>query len=209
MLQNKEDFFSDLENVKRVNKKIVQIEKTLAEFKELNGSLADIGVLIELGVEAGDESLTDEINLELKTAENKVQTFWLKTLLNGKYDLSSAIITLHAGAGGTESCDWVSMLYRMYLRYCEKNGFNTTILDTLDGDGAGYKSVTFLVEGEYAYGYLKAERGVHRLVRISPFDANKKRHTSFASMEVIPELEDDSEIEINMEEVKIDTYRAS
>ena len=208
-MQNKEDFFNDLENVKRVNKKIAQTEKILAEFKGLNGNLADIGALIELGVEAQDESLSGEINLELKAAENKVQIFWLKTLLSGKYDGLSAIITLHAGAGGTESCDWVSMLYRMYLRYCEKSGFKTTILDTLDGDGAGYKSVTFSVEGEYAYGYLKAERGVHRLVRISPFDANKKRHTSFASMDVIPEIEDDSEISLDMEEVKIDTYRAS
>ena len=132
----------------------------------------------------------------------------LKALLGGKYDTCNAILTLHAGAGGTEACDWVSMLYRMYMRYGELQGYKVFELDRLDGDEAGIKSVTLKFEGLYAYGYLKAEKGVHRLVRISPFDANKRRHTSFASLEVMPEIEDEGEIKINSEDLKIDTYRS-
>ena len=134
---------------------------------------------------------------------------WLETLFKGKYDGSNAILTLHAGAGGTEAQDWVSMLYRMYTRYLERNGFKVKVLDMLDGDEAGIKSVTFLAEGDNAYGYLKAEKGVHRLVRISPFDSNSRRHTSFASLEVMPEIEDDAEIKISPDELKVDTYRSS
>ena len=134
---------------------------------------------------------------------------YLSTLFKGKYDKLNAILTLHSGAGGTEACDWTEMLYRMYICYVEKRGYTLTELDRLEGDGAGIKSVSFKVEGENAYGYLKAEKGIHRLVRISPFDANKRRHTSFASLEVMPEIEDNEEIKINMEELRIDTYRAS
>ncbi len=133
----------------------------------------------------------------------------LQTLLRGKYDSFNAIITLHSGAGGTESCDWVSMLYRMYVRYCERHGYKVQELDRLDGDEAGIKSVSFRIEGENVYGYLKAEKGVHRLVRISPFDSNARRHTSFASLEVMPEIEDTEEIKINPEDLKVDTYRSS
>ena len=133
----------------------------------------------------------------------------LATLLKGKYDKLNALLTLHAGAGGTEACDWTEMLYRMYMCYAEKNGYALTELDRLEGDGAGIKSVSFKVEGDSAYGYLKAEKGVHRLVRISPFDANKRRHTSFASLEVMPEIQDEGEIKVSPDELKIDTYRAS
>ena len=133
----------------------------------------------------------------------------ISTLLNDEYDSCNAILTLHAGAGGTEAQDWASMLFRMYSMYCEKNNFKLKIIDSLDGDEAGLKSITFLVEGEKAYGYLKAERGVHRLVRISPFDSNKRRHTSFASLEVMPEIDDNIDVEINMEDVRVDTYRSS
>ena len=133
----------------------------------------------------------------------------IRALLRGKYDNYNALLTLHSGAGGTESCDWVSMLYRMYCRYAEKNGFKVVELDRLDGDEAGIKSVDFKIEGENAYGYLKAEKGVHRLVRISPFDANKRRHTSFASLEVMPEIEDDGDVEIRAEDLKVTTFRSS
>ena len=145
----------------------------------------------------------------LATAEEDLEDMRIRSLLRGKYDGYNALLTLHSGAGGTESCDWVSMLYRMYTRYAERNGFKVTELDRLDGDEAGIKSVDFKIEGENAYGYLKAEKGVHRLVRISPFDANKRRHTSFASLEVMPEIEDDGDVEIRSEDLKVTTYRSS
>ena len=150
-----------------------------------------------------------EIDRDLSEVAETVENMRLQALLKGKYDKLNAILTLHAGAGGTEACDWTEMLYRMYICYAEKNGYTITELDRLDGDEAGIKSVSFKVEGENAYGYLKAEKGVHRLVRISPFDANKRRHTSFASLEVMPEIIDDEEIKINPEDLRIDTYRSS
>ncbi len=153
--------------------------------------------------------MVDEIETELTTIERSVEEMRLASLLKGKYDKLNSILTLHAGAGGTEACDWTEMLYRMYICYAEKNGFSITELDRLDGDGAGIKSVSFKVDGMYSYGYLKAEKGVHRLVRISPFDANKRRHTSFASLEVMPEIEESDEIKVNPDEIRVDTYRAS
>ncbi len=156
-----------------------------------------------------DEETFEEITLDLVKAEKKLEELRLKILLKGKYDSLNALLTLHAGAGGTEACDWTEMLYRMYIYYAEKNGYTITELDRLEGDEAGIKSVSFRVEGENAYGYLKAEKGVHRLVRISPFDSNKRRHTSFASLEVMPEIIDDEEIKVNAEDLKIDTYRSS
>ena len=165
--------------------------------------------MVELLEIEGDESLLSELESEISRTEKTVEEIRLSTLLKGKYDKHNALITLHSGAGGTEACDWTEMLYRMYICYAEKNGFTIKELDRLDGDEAGIKSVSFKVEGDSAYGYLKAEKGVHRLVRISPFDANKRRHTSFASLEVMPEIEDDNEIKINPEELRIDTYRAS
>ncbi len=156
-----------------------------------------------------DESILDEIEGELISVEKTVEEMRLAVLLNGKYDKNNAILTLHAGAGGTEACDWTEMLYRMYMYYAEKNGYTLTELDRLAGDSAGIKSVSFKVDGELAYGYLKAEKGVHRLVRISPFDANKRRQTSFASLEVMPEIEDDEEIKVKPEEIRVDTFRSS
>lgn len=165
--------------------------------------------MIEMLSGSEDEELFSELNTELKNLEERLENLKLETLLNGKYDSLNAILTLHAGAGGTEAQDWANMLYRMYTMYAEKMGYKTTLLDILDGDEAGIKSVTFLVEGENAYGYLKSEKGVHRLVRISPFDANARRHTSFASLEVMPELDDTPDIVIKPEDLKVDTYRSS
>ena len=146
---------------------------------------------------------------KLSSFESYVEENTLSTLLNGEYDSCNAILSIHAGAGGTEAQDWANMLFRMYSMYCEKNNFKLQVIDSLDGDEAGLKSITFLVEGEKAYGYLKAEMGVHRLVRISPFDANKRRHTSFASLEVMPEIDDTVDVEINMDDIRVDTYRSS
>ena len=165
--------------------------------------------MIALAELENDESVFCGIDDELKQLANDIEEMRLSALLRGKYDKLNALLTLHAGAGGTEACDWTEMLYRMYICYAEKNGFTITELDHLDGDGAGLKSVSFKVEGINAYGYLKAEKGVHRLVRISPFDANKKRHTSFASLEVMPEIEDDEEIKVNPDEIRVDTFRSS
>ena len=165
--------------------------------------------IVELAEEENDESVLDELDGELTEVENTVEEMRLAALLRGKYDKLNAILTLHAGAGGTEACDWTEMLYRMYICYAEKHNYTVTELDRLDGDEAGIKSVSFKVEGDSAYGYLKAEKGVHRLVRISPFDANKRRHTSFASLEVMPEIVDDEEIKVNPDELRIDTFRSS
>ena len=155
-----------------------------------------------------DESLLTEIEGDFKKAKSTIEEMYVSSLLKGKYDGLNALVTLHSGAGGTESCDWVEMLYRMYVRYAERTGYTVTELDRLAGDEAGIKSVSFKIEGQNAYGYLKAEKGVHRLVRISPFDANKRRHTSFASLEVMPEIEEDEEIKIDPTELRIDTYRS-
>lgn len=169
----------------------------------------DVETLLELVAEEGDESYAAEIEENLEKAENDIEDLRLQTLLKGKYDALNAIMTLHSGAGGTEACDWTEMLYRMYICYAEKHGYKLTEFDRVDGDEAGIKSVTFKVEGDNAYGYLKAEKGVHRLVRISPFDANSRRHTSFSSVEVMPEIDDTEEIVIRPEELKVDTYRSS
>ncbi len=185
------------------------IENALEEYGDLKSRLDDIGALIDLGEEAADESLVGEVIAEMDGAEVQIEKLHIRTLLKGDYDANNAIITLHAGAGGTEAQDWVSILYRMYTRYCERAGYKITVLDYLDGDEAGIKTVTFTAEGENAYGYLKAEKGVHRLVRISPFDSNARRHTSFASVEVMPEIEQEGAIVIPPDELKMDTFRSS
>lgn len=161
--------------------------------------------------EVKDEDSTnlEYINAQLEELSKKTDKLYLETLLNGKYDSNNAIVKIHSGAGGTEACDWVSMLYRMYTMWAKNSGFQVQLIDSLDGDGAGLKSVTFMVNGYNAYGYLKSEIGVHRLVRISPFDANKRRHTSFASVEVMPDVEDDTSVYVNPEDIRIDTYRSS
>lgn len=187
--------------------------KSLKDFIEtadgLMTSFEDIGLLIEMAYDENDESLIPEIEEELRSFEECFENIRIQTLLSGEYDKDNAIVTLHAGAGGTESCDWANMLYRMYTRWAERKGFSVQVLDFLDGDVAGLKAITFQVNGENAYGYLKSEKGVHRLVRISPFNAAGKRQTSFASCDVVPDIEEDIDIELNDDDLKIDTYRAS
>lgn len=177
--------------------------------RALYTSYEDIRLLIEMGYEENDASMVKEIEGEISEFVSVFEEIRIRTLLSGEYDSCNAIVTIHAGAGGTESCDWASMLYRMYSRWCERKGFSIQVLDYLDGDITGTKAVTFEVNGENAYGYLKSEKGVHRLVRISPFNAAGKRQTSFASCDVVPDIEDEIDIEIGDDELKIDTYRAS
>ncbi len=188
---------------------ISRIKDWLNEWESVGKMLEDVKVLLELAEESQDISLSSELQKEVRKIEKKIDELELKNLLNGEDDPKSAILTIHSGAGGTEAQDWAEMLLRMYLRWAERNGYNATVVDILEGDGAGIKSAVVEIEGPYAYGYLKAESGVHRLVRISPFDANKRRHTSFASVFVYPELEDkDVKIEINPDDLKIETFRA-
>ncbi len=195
--------------VKQNGKSIKEIEQKLNTIKKIEVNVKDIEFLLEiLKIEDDDTSFNDLVN-KLFDFESFVEEETIALLLNGEYDSCNAILTLHAGAGGTEAQDWASMLFRMYSMFCEKSGYKLSVIDSLDGDEAGLKSITFMVEGEKAYGYLKAERGVHRLVRISPFDANKRRHTSFASLEVMPEIDESVEVEINLDEVRVDTYRSS
>ena len=205
--QHQPDFWEDVKNAQQVSQRAKNIEDKINGYNKLCKRLTDVAELITLC--DGDESMMDEAVSELAQISAAVNEMRIATLLSGKFDANNAILTLHAGAGGTEAQDWVSMLYRMYTRYCERRGFKLTVLDYLDGEEAGIKSVTFQVNGANAYGYLKAEKGVHRLVRISPFDANKRRHTSFASLEVMPELQTDTEIVIDDKDLKIDTYRSS
>jgi len=178
-------------------------------FHKVETDLEDLETLNELANEAEDAGSIDEISHEISRMNRLLEKMKLETLLSGPYDKNNAILSLHSGAGGTEAQDWVEMLYRMYLRWAERSGYRVKELDYLAGDEAGIKSVTFLVEGEKAYGYLSCEKGVHRLVRISPFDANSRRHTSFASLDVMPEISDDIKIDINPADLRVDTYRAS
>lgn len=192
-----------------VMKELKSLKDSIETADALMTSFEDIGLLIEMAYDENDESLLPEIEEELKSFEECLENIRIQTLLSGEYDKDNAIVTLHAGAGGTESCDWANMLYRMYSRWAERKGFTVQVLDFLDGDVAGLKAITFQVNGENAYGYLKSEKGVHRLVRISPFNAAGKRQTSFASCDVIPDIEDDIDIELNDDDLRIDTYRAS
>ena len=203
------DFYSDSKRVGENGRKVRVCEKKLEQIASLEKAASDLEALVELVEEFSDEELESELENKLKTFEKNLEDVRLTTLLNGKYDSYNAILTLHAGAGGTEAQDWTEMLFRMYQMYAEKQGWKITIYDILDGDEAGIKSITFLVEGENAYGYLKCEKGVHRLVRISPFDSNARRHTSFASLEVMPQIQEAPEIEIRPEDLKVDTYRGS
>ena len=203
-------FWENVAHANKVNQKIKPIEDKIKSVQALSSKADDAAVLIDLAKEENDESLVSEIEAELKALASIAEETKLKALLKGDYDANSAILSLHAGAGGTEAQDWVSMLHRMYTRYSERKGYSVKMLDFLAGDEAGIKSVTILVEGLNAYGYLKAEKGVHRLVRISPFDSSSRRHTSFASLDVMPEiLDDDDDIVINMDDLRIDTYRSS
>lgn len=184
-------------------------EYKIEKVKTLEKKVEDASALIELLSDTDDQALFEELNSTILELVKEVEEARLETLLSGKYDSFNAILTLHAGAGGTEAMDWTNMLFRMYSMYAEKHNFKVKVLDVLDGEEAGIKSITFLVSGENAYGYLKAEKGVHRLVRISPFDANARRHTSFASLEVMPEIDEVPDIVIRPEDLKIDTYRSS
>ncbi len=208
-IQSAEDFYKDLENSKNVNIKLKQKENKLNRYISLEETRDMCSFLLDLLEEDASEATEDEFNKEYKKLISNIEEVELDTLLKGKYDANSAIVTLHSGAGGTEAQDWVEMLYRMFIRYIEGRGFKEEETDIIPGDTAGIKSVTFKVVGENAYGYLKAEKGVHRLVRISPFDSKSRRHTSFASLEVIPEIENDEEIVIRPEDLKVDTYRSS
>lgn len=203
------DLWNNLEKAQQTNRKVRVIENKLNRYEGLLSRAEDLQMLIDLAQEEEDTSVVEEIETELTSLEEDAEQLQIDTLLRGKYDANNAILSLHAGAGGTEAQDWTQMLYRMYTRWCEKKGFTVKVLDFLEGDEAGIKSVTFSVEGLNAYGYLKAEKGVHRLVRISPFDASARRHTSFASLDVIPEIDNSAEIVINPDDLKVDTYRSS
>ncbi len=203
------DFYSDMDKAGKVLQKIKGLKSKIEKFDALCSERDDLLTLIELAVEANDESVLSEIKDGFQTLSENFEAMKLETLFTGKYDKNNAILTLHSGAGGTEAQDWCEMLYRMYTMWAERRGFKITTLDLLDGDEAGIKSVTFQIDGLNAYGYAKCEKGVHRLVRISPFDSSGRRHTSFASLDVMPEIDDDIEIDIRDEDLKVDTYRAS
>ena len=204
-----QNFWEDTSNSSKVLKRITELKNKISSFKSTKKELDNLIEIKNLLSEEKDAELEKELEDGIKTLNSDIKKLEISTLLSGPYDINNAILTLHPGAGGTESQDWVEMLYRMYTRWANDNEYKVEELDYLAGEEAGIKSVTFLVSGDYAYGHLKGEQGVHRLVRISPFDAGGRRHTSFASVEVLPEITDDVDIDINPEDLKIDTYRAS
>ena len=206
---NEPDFWSNQENSAKVLQEIKFLKDKVIAYKKLQTELSDLEILIELALESNEDSVIPEVKSGVKQLKKGVDKLETENLLSGNHERNNAIITIHPGAGGTESQDWAQMLYRMYTMWTEKNGFKLEELDYLDGEVAGIKSVTFRVSGVYAYGYLKGESGVHRLVRISPFDSGGRRHTSFASVEVIPEIDDSIQIEIDPNDLKVDTYRSS
>jgi peptide chain release factor 2 len=202
-------FWDDVDRANDINKKIRTLEHKRDSHKHLLSRMEDAELMMELAFEHTDEEMQQQLEAELRSLSDDADAFRLMTVLKGQYDANNAILSLHAGAGGTESQDWVQMLYRMYTRYCERKGYDVKLLDLLPGDEAGIKNVTFMASGDNAYGFLKAEKGVHRLVRISPFDSNARRHTSFASLDVMPEVDNSTDIEIRPEDLKVDTYRSS
>ena len=203
------DFWNDPEVSQNKMKEVKSLKDDVATYAALSTQYADIETMIETGYEENDPELIPEIDQMMKEFVQTYEDIRMKTLLSGEYDRNNAIVSLHAGAGGTESCDWAAMLYRMYTRWADKKGFSVEVLDSLDGEEAGIKSITFQVNGENAYGYLKSEKGVHRLVRISPFNAAGKRQTSFVSCDVMPDIEEDVDVEIREEDIRIDTFRSS
>ena len=202
-------FWNDLERSQKVQQRLKQLQNKIARHKKLVSEWEDLTALCEMGQEAEDEELLAELKEGFTALEEKVEETRLTTLLSGEYDGNSVILTFHAGAGGTEAQDWAQMLYRMYTRWAERHEFEWKTLDYEEGDEAGIKSATISIEGENAYGFLKSENGVHRLVRVSPFDANARRQTSFAAVEVMPEIEDDNSVEIRPEDIEMQVYRAS
>ena len=204
-----DDFWSEPEAAQKVMKELKDLKDSVTSFRSMELMMDDLDTMIELGNEENDSSIIPEIEEMMAEFLSTYDEMKIQTLFSGEYDNNNAIVTLHAGAGGTESCDWAGMLYRMYGKWADSHGFSTEVLDFLDGDEAGIKSITFQVNGEHAFGYLKSERGVHRLVRISPFNAAGKRQTSFASCDVMPDIEEDVSVEIADEDIRIDTYRSS
>lgn len=202
-------FWDDADNSAKIIREVKGLKNIIEEFKVLQTLYDDVETLIEMGYEEEDESIVAEVKESYEQLQKQLDEMTVKTLLSDEYDDNNAILTIHAGAGGTESCDWANMLYRMYCRWADSRGFSYEVLDFLEGDEVGYKSVTIQINGENAYGYLKSERGVHRLVRISPFNAAGKRQTSFVSCDVMPDIDEDIDIEINEDDLKIDTYRSS
>ncbi|NLL63094.1 MAG: peptide chain release factor 2 [Ruminococcaceae bacterium] len=205
----KEGFWDDLENSQKVLQRTSMLKNKIVSYKELHSLFEDTLVMIELATEENDESLINECTESVEEFKKKLNNMTLSTLLTGEYDHHNAILTFHAGAGGTEAQDWAEMLFRMYNRWAERHGFKVSVLDYLDGDEAGLKSATILIEGENVYGYLKSEAGVHRLVRVSPFDSAGRRHTSFSSLEVVPEIDDTIEVDLHPDDIEMEVYRAS
>ena len=203
------NFWDDAANSSKILRELKQIKDTLEEYAGLKTALDDALTLAEMGIEENDESVVEEVLAEVEKITALEEKMRLETLLSGEYDSCNAIVSLHPGAGGTEAQDWAMMLYRMYTRWAEKHGFTVKLMDWLDGDEAGIKSATIMVEGPHAYGFLKSEHGVHRLVRVSPFDASGRRQTSFASVEVTPELDDSVDIEIREEDIEVTAHRSS
>lgn len=202
-------FWNDTENSQKVQKRISVLKNKIEKYDRLRTQYDDMLTICEMALEEDDDSMLEELESEFKSFEGKLETMRLQTLLTGEYDANNAILTFHAGAGGTEAQDWTQMLYRMYNMWAERHGYSCKVLDYLDGEEAGIKSATLQIDGENAYGFLKSENGVHRLVRVSPFDANARRQTSFAAVEVMPEITEDNEIELRDEDIKMDVYRSS
>ncbi|SCX77082.1 peptide chain release factor 2 [Lachnospiraceae bacterium XPB1003] len=203
------DFWNDTDRANKLSRESKNLKDTVEECHAMEQAYDDIEVMIEMGNEENDQSMIEEVRRELDDLADRIEKVRLRTLLTGEYDANNAILSLNAGAGGTESCDWCGMLYRMYMRWAERKGFTFEELSMVEGDEAGVKSADFQISGENAYGYLKSEQGVHRLVRISPFNAQGKRQTSFVSLDVLPEIKDDTVIEIKPDDIRIDTYRSS
>ena len=205
----RDGFWNDVEKSQRVQKRLKQLKSKVENYQKLCSGWDDLMTLCEMAIEEDDDSMLPELQGEYAEFEKKLEETRLGTLLTGEYDANNAILTFHAGAGGTEAQDWTQMLYRMYNMWADRHGYTVRLMDYLDGDEAGIKSATILIEGENAYGFLKSEHGIHRLVRISPFDSSGRRHTSFAAVEVMPEISDDNEIELRDEDIKMDVYRSS
>ena len=205
----RDGFWNDIENSQRVQKRLKQLKAKVENYEKLCSGWDDLMTLCEMAIEEDDDSMLPELQSEYAEFEKKLEETRLGTLLTGEYDANNAILTFHAGAGGTEAQDWTQMLYRMYNMWADRHGYTVKLMDYLDGDEAGIKSATIMIEGENAYGFLKSEHGIHRLVRISPFDSSGRRHTSFSAIEVMPEISDDNEIELRDEDIKMDVYRSS
>ena len=205
----RDGFWNDVEKSQRVQKRLKQLKSKVENYQKLCSGWDDLMTLCEMAIEEDDDSMLPELQSEYADFEKKLEETRLGTLLTGEYDANNAILTFHAGAGGTEAQDWTHMLYRMYNMWADRHGYTVKLMDYLDGDEAGIKSATIMIEGENAYGFLKSEHGIHRLVRISPFDSSGRRHTSFSAIEVMPEISDDNEIELRDEDIKMDVYRSS